>query len=293
MSDKLIKDTPKDTNYLKDSNADFQAIYLSIKAKKIVSAIYLITEFMDKFEPLKWKCRELSVSMASGFHIGQSGLKISEHTTQNIKDILLQLISFIDLSFISGLISEMNYSILKRELSLLEEGVNKQNIFFCGPNHSKVNELVCDDDFLMLSEDKRDEVLNAYTHIAEDFIKRTSTTAAQPTRQVSKGHSIKDNYKGQANVLYNNERVDTNKTITNKLIHDNKPVAVGNDKEARRTEIKLALQGNGGLTIKEIISALGGVKHSEKTVQRDLLEMVSFGLLQKSGERRWSRYSII
>lgn len=45
------------------------------------------------------------------------------------------------------------------------------------------------------------------------------------------------------------------------------------------------------LTIKDISKVI--VDCSEKTIQRELLEMVNQGVLKKEGERRWSKYTLI
>ena len=57
----------------------------------------------------------------------------------------------------------------------------------------------------------------------------------------------------------------------------------------------------GNATIKDIkdkihtLPGQGGSlhSHSEKTLQRELVSMVGDGVLKKSGEKRWSRYSVI
>ena len=61
------------------------------------------------------------------------------------------------------------------------------------------------------------------------------------------------------------------------------------DLKSKRSEVILSLVKKGSeLTIKDF---LGYIKDcSEKTIQRELLALVSKGLLKKKGERRWSRY---
>ncbi|MEI6490715.1 MAG: hypothetical protein WCO16_03055 [bacterium] len=75
-----------------------------------------------------------------------------------------------------------------------------------------------------------------------------------------------------------------------------KPITEGTDtsdkrKSERRNAILGIIKNKVNASIKDI--AEGVVGCSEKTVQRELLDMVASGLLKKEGERRWSRYSLI
>lgn len=62
-------------------------------------------------------------------------------------------------------------------------------------------------------------------------------------------------------------------------------------KNSERTQTIIAEVGKkGSVTIKDVSILLKNV--SEKTVQRELIALVSQGVLKKEGERRWSRYSL-
>lgn len=58
----------------------------------------------------------------------------------------------------------------------------------------------------------------------------------------------------------------------------------------RRDEIMKIIKDNEKVTIKDISLKIKDC--SEKTIQRELLKMVSLNLIKKEGERRWSTYSI-
>jgi hypothetical protein len=65
----------------------------------------------------------------------------------------------------------------------------------------------------------------------------------------------------------------------------------GIDKKNDRQEAILGLlKNNSGLTIKDFSRVIKDC--SEKTIQRELLDMVQRGLIKKEGERRWSTYSL-
>lgn len=58
----------------------------------------------------------------------------------------------------------------------------------------------------------------------------------------------------------------------------------------RRDTILSTIQNRGRANIKDISTVIRGV--SEKTIQRELAALIEAGLVEKSGERRWSLYSL-
>ena len=61
-------------------------------------------------------------------------------------------------------------------------------------------------------------------------------------------------------------------------------------KSQRRELILNILKNQANLTIKDFAKIIKDC--SEKTIQRELIELVEKGLVKKEGERRWSRYSL-
>ena len=59
---------------------------------------------------------------------------------------------------------------------------------------------------------------------------------------------------------------------------------------SRRQVILDLLHRKPDLSVRDLVDKIEG--YSEKTIQRELLAMVSDGVLRKQGERRWSRYSL-
>lgn len=69
-----------------------------------------------------------------------------------------------------------------------------------------------------------------------------------------------------------------------------KPV-VHHNNSSRPERVINFLRNNNNCTIKEIATIFEGI--SEKTVQRDLLELVRIGKIAAKGEKRWRTYSLI
>ncbi|MES2216320.1 MAG: hypothetical protein V4481_03420 [Patescibacteria group bacterium] len=86
-------------------------------------------------------------------------------------------------------------------------------------------------------------------------------------------------YKGQAFSGKNSYKSSSNQTDQ------------ASSKRTERQEIILnLLKGKPGLTIKDFSQVIKDC--SEKTIQRELLDLVERGLVKKEGERRWSTYSL-
>ncbi len=58
----------------------------------------------------------------------------------------------------------------------------------------------------------------------------------------------------------------------------------------RKTAIVEVLKNRSNLTVKDVAQVVTGC--SEKTIQRELIELVEKGVVKREGERRWSRYSL-
>ena len=112
------------------------------KPEKLASAIYLVTSFFDDKEPLKWRLRTLSTDLIS----------------ERVKDkssIATEILALFSIAKTAGLVSEMNYDILVRELSKLEHGAEKPlELMFS-------REMVIDD--RILPEPRRDEFIKDKT----------------------------------------------------------------------------------------------------------------------------------
>lgn len=120
-------------SFLRD-NPDL--IYLYKKTEKLVSAIYLISNFISDKEPLKWQMRESGLSLLS---LSIKSGSVSASQTNYISAVLV-LLSLIEILYVSRLISEMNYNIIKYEFELLirtaesaEKGSNQRGLIF--PEH--------------------------------------------------------------------------------------------------------------------------------------------------------------
>lgn len=61
-------------------------------------------------------------------------------------------------------------------------------------------------------------------------------------------------------------------------------------KESRQERILSLLRSRPNLTIKDFANVINDC--SEKTIQRELIDLVEKGIIKREGERRWSKYSL-
>lgn len=102
--------------------------YLFKKTEKIVSALYLITDFIKDSDPVKWEIREKCMSLIStSSTMNGTLLADKNYLLQTYFSFSMELLSLMRVISNSGLISNMNFSIITKELELLVDFMKKQS----------------------------------------------------------------------------------------------------------------------------------------------------------------------
>lgn len=253
---KLIKDPiPEQVRYGAGISSPVSLNLFSYsRTNKLVTALYMVTDIMDKEEPLRLKLRTLGVEILSDMHFPAS--QTGSASKLNLDTKIQEVLSFLDIASTIGMISEMNCSILKKEFIELKQSIQESR----------------QGSTLSLSE--------FFTEIEKDDpIARTVLATGN-----SKGH-VKHNIgiqKGNTLLKALNKKV-SNKNSFSIL------------KQQRRDEIiKIVKTFNSGATITDIRTSATGLLAScgEKTLQRELVSMVKDGVLNRTGSKRWSKYSL-
>jgi DNA-binding transcriptional ArsR family regulator len=228
------------------------------KTEKITVAVYLITDFFDDNECLKWKLRAQAVSLMSFVISGNGGGTNAEHDTHSssaFSRTLEQLCTLLRLSVHASLLSPMNYSIIIEEYKRLENLIKT--------HHSHADQ-------------------RTGFSFPEGFFSESSLSSSGRNGELP----IKDNkrqYKGHLN------RVSTAiPEISTKNLKDT--ILKRETKKARKENILQLLRSRGEISIKDISSAISNC--SEKTLQRELMSLIAEGIVDRIGERRWSTYKI-
>ena len=235
-------------------------IYIHQKSQKLVTAIYLVTDFLKDNEPLKWKIREQGLTLLSrNLSLVNAFAADKKIILDNVSSLCLEIVSMIEIAYVAGIVSPMNFSILKKEfmdlVSLIEAKENPTNL---GSN------FVLSESFLKVEASVHDSVKD----------------------------EVLENYKGQDlkghNNVFDNKMSFISKSLKNISVKYAPP---DKEKKTDRQDIIIdVIKKKKEVTIKDLLSFISDC--SEKTIQRELLLMVSKGVLKKIGERRWSRYSL-
>lgn len=253
-----------------NNNHHFAFIYR--KTEKLVTAVYMITNFIKDNEPLKWKIREKALSLMS-LNLAFTTVSLSDRKNllKEYQALSIEIVSLSTIGYHSGLISEMNFLILKREFDTLVDVIQNDE-------HKKMNE-----ETVMLSSAFFDTGSNrAHTELSS----KTSTQAPETPTGVGF-------YKGQ-NESTKTSAIQTFKAAGKKetLIKDKNVHSVVYEKKTGRQEVIIdLLKKKQGLNIKDFSEVISSC--SEKTIQRELLSMVASKTLRKEGERRWSKYYLV
>ncbi len=237
-----------------NKNNDFVLAYK--KTEKLASAVYMVTSLFSDNEPMKWALRKKIGELLS-FILTYKNTPEGGYGDfiYNTKTFATELISFLEVSLRGGLVSQMNFSILKQEFLNLLSIFNNANPTSKYSSREMISKNFFDvsDHYsnLVKSEDENDKTYK----IPESI---------NPGQRMS--------FSGVKDRGLNVNKDNLKKTNRQNVILD-------------------LLKKRKELTIKDMAIVIKDC--SEKTIQRELNSFISIGILKRTGVRRWSRYSLV
>lgn len=241
--------------FIKDKDFNF----LLKKTEKIASATYLLTGFFSDQDPIKWSLRRSALNLLS------VNLSLKSNKADYVKDWLnlqetssFRVISLLETAFLSGLISEMNFFLLKKELISTIQSARRCADLFKNTQPNLAAEIFMSD---------------KSNYPIKDILK--SGLIQSTTEKITKGQNNFEKAIKKSHDYLNNQT----ETVDEK-----------SKKNQRQIIIIDFIKSSKSASIKDISDLIKDC--SEKTIQRELLSMVKKGVLKKTGERRWSRYSL-
>lgn len=248
-----------DTPSIQEKNQKNQGLAISEgnqtlykKTQKIVTAVYIVTNFLSETDPLRGSLRDASLKILSlmGSIVFESHSNLKK-VISDIRSHSNQIISMLEVAFYAGYISEMNYKILAQELQAYIDETGALNTML-------------ENSFTL----KESDVALQIPSLNE------LKTSAHSTPKIEH----KTEYKGHRAIAPKASRpMNSQGTVFVK-------------KQGRKEAIMEVLSKRESVTIKDIVEVVSDC--SEKTIQRELISLVKNGVLKKSGERRWSTYSL-
>lgn len=276
---KNIKDSTSTSNIaLKDSSLSVYSSLSYKKTNKLISALYMVTDIMEKDEPLRNKLRTLGADIISDTYVLTTPNKlkvrpINTATRDSVELKISEILSFLEISSSINLISEMNYNILKKEFIELARSIRDYIQKSSGHQPATLSEF-------FLEESKGHSIIESF-HKGHPLDNKGHALARIG---VQKGSTL-------LNALSKVGMSDRSHLFKSKISFDSL-------KNERRDEIISIIKNNSssfeGLTITDIKSKAKGLIAScgEKTLQRGLISMVKDNILYKTGSKRWSRYGL-
>jgi hypothetical protein len=122
MTEVNKRDNQSDNSIFKHGvlNKDLYNAYIINKVQKISKALYLVTNFFDVREPLKWSIREMSLRLVQyGMSLCLSSLSHREKSVMDFVSVAQEMDILVDTAHVAGFVSGMNSEVIKRELKAL------------------------------------------------------------------------------------------------------------------------------------------------------------------------------
>lgn len=241
-------------NEITQKNTDFMTIYN--RSYRLAAAVFMISNIMDQNEELRTKIKSLSLRLVSvSVNLKDINFSDAKNLISDLEKISLELMSMLDIASVSGLVSKMNTGILREEFQSFLLELGKFSEKFEDHKNTSVRGI--------FDESKTLNVSN--------FLEKVN-----PEYSTGSGVIYKN---GSQNMIMNGKENRGDNCNGHKR------------KDLRKNTILDFIKGHNNVNIKDIAPNITGC--SEKTIQRELIQLISEGKIRKTGERRWSKYSIV
>ncbi len=239
-----------------DKDTDFVFVYK--KTEKLTTALYLITNLFSDSEPMKWTLRK-KVGDILSFTISYKNIISSKRRdfSDEMKTKVLELISMLEVTSRSGLVSFMNFSILEQEFLNLIKIIDSQNV-----SNKEIQSNNLSKSFFYVPE------------VAPNTLNENQNIDNEKRYEFS-------------NIQNNQNKMSDNFIKDTQILSDKSPKKRTN----RQDSIIILLKKKSDLSVKDIAGVIRGC--GEKTIQRELISLISASIVKKTGERRWSKYSLV
>jgi hypothetical protein len=282
-------------------------VLIAKKSEKLVTALYLVTDLMSESEHIKHGLRKNAVALLSSMNaLAQLDVKDRVLELKMSLRSVTEITSLLHVAVTTGIVSQMNGELLMegfRSLQLVLE--KKQPIFTKEMLHvDNEEELTMEGGFssavsstsydaltplsiARLHEDGRD------LRRTQESLRKSQLLSKIENQILSSKESVKDK-------IEDNNKVDIKDTIIAKgsthdvlMEHAARPITVlassfQMKKLSRREQILTLFVRGVDVSIKDIAARIKGC--SEKTIQRELNALLYDNIIERIGEKRWSRY---
>ncbi len=261
----LLMDKNNNQNFSKPASG-FKDTMLEIESKtqKIVTALYLVSDLIEEQDPLRKDIRNISVSLSS--LVSSMAIESPSQAKKTITEAqnhIDRILNILKVCVSVGFVSDMNFKVISEYLVFVRDDlnqkyglINSQSLVASSFHNKAIHEFVLPD---FITKEKFSVPNSVHQNVPKET-KKESVKDIQTKTETQNTQIIKDTNQGQES---NNQRLDKIITI---------------------------VQSKGEVSVGDVSSEFPEI--SEKTIQRMLIKLVETGQLTKTGEKRWSRYSL-
>lgn len=278
------------------------AMLIAKKSERLVTALYLVTDLMSDNEPIKHGLRKNGVTLLSSMNaLAQLDVKDIVMEFKTSLKVVTETVSMLHVASTTGTVSEMNGSMLiegfralqivleKKQPMLTREMllVENEERLSLGSNFSSAVRSTSYDVLTPLTVARFRENEKESRKVEDILTQSKLLTRLGVKDKMSREVTQETLSKGEISLK------DKNYSVHSNLIQHVDPAlgAVSSfkvKKQSRREEILALLVPGVDVSIKDISARIRGC--SEKTIQRELNALLDAQIVERIGEKRWSRY---
>ena len=281
-------------------------ILIAKKSEKLVTALYLVTDLMSDSEHIKDGLRKNAVALLSSMNsLAQLDVKDRVIELKMSLRAVTEIMSLLHVAVTTGIVSQMNGELLMEGLRSLQLVLEKKQPIFTKEMLQIENEEYLDADssfssaVTSTSYDALTPLSIARLHENTHDLRRTQESLRQAhllAKIENKGQNkdpfIKDKIEERKEVIKDTyfREASTHAVLMEHAARPTNSLASSFQmKKLSRREQILALFVRGvDVSIKDIAARIKGC--SEKTIQRELNALLYDNIIERIGEKRWSRY---
>ncbi len=252
-------------------------VVLAERSAKLVTALYMVTDFLDVTDPMRSLIRtEITQAMHDLFSTTHAPKHERVEGLSRAHNILYATASYFDVIYYNGFVSQMNHRVISGEITSLRSAIEVQ-IKKSLPYDRKEDNTRAIKEFSFSDSFFKDNVKEEYENQDQVvFVKDIIQKKTESEKDIQKTSLEKPEL--------------TDKPVVKKI---KKKVALKRNtdvKDKRHDDILKILKQKKDASINDICSLIKDC--SSKTIQRDLAELITKGLVKKEGHRRWSVYNL-
>lgn len=276
------------------------------KSERLVTALYLVTDLMSDSEPIKHGLRKNAVTLLSSMN-ALSQLDVKDRVTElkvSLKAVT-EITSLLHVSVTTGIVSQMNGELLMDGFRSLQLVLEKKQPILTKEMLTIDNEasLHSEPNFSSAITSTSYDVLTplslARLHGSEEDLRRTRDTLKSASllskleNKDIKGRDMREEVSDKNDAKTSPPVRDTTSVHTVLMKHTAPSAAslassFQMRKQSRRDQILALFVKGVDVSIKDIAARIKGC--SEKTIQRELNALLYDNVIERIGEKRWSRY---